>query len=70
MSYRRRIKRPSNRQRKKEKQITGSFTITMSGQFLGMQLIYQGTTDRRCLPKGAEFSDDWNVTYTTNGSSS
>lgn len=55
---------------KKEKQITGSFTTTMSGQFLGMQLIYQGTTDRCCLPKGAEFSDDWNVTYTTNRSSS
>ena len=28
-----------------------------------MQLIYRGTTDR-CLPKDAEFPDDWNVTYT------
>ena len=37
----------------------------MSEQFLPMQLIYQGTTDR-CLPKGVEFPDDWNVTYTTN----
>ena len=49
----------------KKKQITGTFTITMSGQFLPIQLIYQGTTDR-CLPKGVEFPDDWNVTYTTN----
>ena len=37
----------------------------MSGQFLPMQLIYQGTTDR-CLPKGVEFPDDWNVTCTAN----
>ena len=37
----------------------------MSGQFLPMQLIYQRTTDR-CLPKGVEFLDDWNVTYTAN----
>ena len=37
----------------------------MSGQFLPMQLIYQGTTDR-CLPKGVEFTDDWNATYTAN----
>ena len=44
---------------KGKKQITGTFTITMSGQFLPMQLIYQGTTDR-CLP------EDWDVTYTIN----
>ena len=49
----------------KKKQITGTFTITMTGQFLPLQLIYQGTTDR-CLPKGAEFPDDWDVTYTAN----
>ena len=47
----------------KKKQITGTFTITMSGQFLPMQLIYQGTTDW-CIPKGVEFPHDWNVTYT------
>ena len=41
----------------KKKQITGTFTITMSGQFLPMQLIYQGTTDRS-LPKGVEFPED------------
>ena len=49
----------------KKKQITGTFTITMTGQFLQLQLIYQGTTDR-CLPKGVEFPDDWDVTYTAN----
>ena len=32
--------------RGKKKQITGTFTITMTGQFLPLQLIYQGTTDR------------------------
>ena len=37
----------------------------MSGQFLPKQLIYQGTTDR-CLPKGVEFPDDWDVTYIVN----
>ena len=37
----------------------------MSGQFLPMQLIYQGTTDR-CLPKSVEFRDDWIVTYAAN----
>ena len=47
----------------KKKQITGTFTITMTGQFLPLQLIYQGTTDR-CLQKGVEFPDDWDVTYT------
>jgi len=49
----------------KKKQITGTFAVTMTGQFLPMQLIYQGTTNR-CLPKGVEFPDDWNVTYTKN----
>ena len=34
----------------KKKQITGTFTITMTGQFLPLQLIYQGTTDW-CLQK-------------------
>ena len=59
-----RIKRPSSRKRKK-KQITGTFAITMSGQLLPMQLIYQGTMDC-CLPKGVEFINDWNVTNTAN----
>ena len=59
-----RIKRPSSRKRKK-KQITGTFAITMSGQLLPMQLIYQGTMDC-CLAKGVQFSNDWNVTNTAN----
>ena len=42
-----------------------TFVITMSGQFLPMQLIYQGTTDR-CMLKGVQFPDHWNVTYTAN----
>ena len=41
----------------KKKQITGTFAITMTGQFLPIQLIYQRTTNR-CLPKGMEFPDD------------
>ena len=49
----------------KKKQATVTFTITMPGQLLPMQLIFQETTDR-CLPKGVEFPDDWNVTYTAN----
>ena len=49
----------------KKKQITGTFTITVTGQFLPLQLIYQRTTDR-CLPTGVEFPDDWDVTYTAN----
>ena len=34
----------------KKKQITGTFTLTKSGIFLPMQLIYQGKT-ARCLPR-------------------
>ena len=52
----------------KRKRITGTFRITMSAKFLPMQLTYQETTDR-CLPKGVEFQDDWNVTYTAKLSS-
>ena len=48
-----------------KKQITGNFTITMSGLFLPMQLIYKGTT-KRCLPKGFNFPADLDVTCTTN----
>ena len=41
----------------KKKLVTGTFTITMSGQILSIQLIYQGTTNH-CLPKGVEFPND------------
>ena len=46
------------------RQITGTFAITLSGKFLPMQLIYQGTTDR-CHPK-YKFPDDFHITHTSN----
>ena len=46
------------------RQITGTFVITLSGKFLPMQLIYQGTTDR-CHPK-YNFPEDFHVTHTSN----
>ena len=49
----------------KKKQIAGTFTITMSGSFLPMQLIYKVTTNR-CLTKGVDFPTDFDVTYTAN----
>ena len=49
--------------KEKKKQITGTFTITMSGLFLPMQLIYKGTTNR-CLPKGVDFPADFDVKCT------
>ena len=49
----------------KKKQITGTFTVTMTGQFLPMQLIYEGKTPR-CLPQGIEFPHGFNLTFTAN----
>ena len=49
----------------KTKQITGTFTVTKSGHFLPMQLIYEGKTDR-CLPKDVTFPDEFDLTYTHN----
>ena len=49
----------------KEKKITGTFTIAMSGSFLLMQLIYKGTTNS-CLPKEVYFPVDFDVTCTPN----
>ena len=46
------------------RQITGTFSVTMSGHFLPMQLIYQGKTDR-CHPKYT-FPSSFNVTHTPN----
>ena len=48
----------------KSKQITGTFAISQSGDFLPMQLIYEGKT-QRCLPQ-IDFPKDFNVTYTEN----
>ena len=49
----------------KKQQITGTFTITKSGIFLPMQLIYKGKTDRS-LPRGINFPDGFDLTYTEN----
>ena len=49
----------------KKQQITGTFTVTKSGSFLAMQLIYTGKT-LRCLPKGITFPDGFDVTFTSN----
>ena len=47
-----------------KRQITATFGATMDGDFLPLQLIYAGKTNR-CLPKIA-FLADWHVTYTEN----
>ena len=46
------------------RQLTALFACTMSGNFLPIQLVYQGKTDRS-LPT-FEFPSDWDVTCTTN----
>ena len=46
------------------KQITGTFAISQSGEFLPMQLIYEGKT-KRCLPP-IKFPTEFNVTFTKN----
>ena len=45
-------------------QITGVFTVTLDGQFLLVQLIYQGST-KACLPR-VKFPTDWHVTSSLN----
>ena len=47
-----------------KRQITGVFTVTLDGQFLPPQLIYQGTT-AACLPR-TKFPADWHVTCSPN----
>ena len=49
----------------KKKQITGMFTVTMSGLFLAMQLIHEGKTPQ-CLPQGISFPENFNLTFTPN----
>lgn len=49
----------------KKKQITGTFTVTMSGLFLPMKLIYEGKSPR-CLPQGITFPGNFNLTFTPN----
>ena len=49
----------------KKKQITGTFAVSVTGDFLPMQLIYEGKTPR-CLPKDVEFPKEFDVTFTPN----
>ena len=51
--------------RGEKKQITGTFAVSMIGDFLPMQLIYEGKTPR-CLPKDVEFPKEVDVTFTLN----
>ena len=47
----------------KKKQITGTFTVTKTGEFLPMQIIYEGKTVR-CHPQGIKFPEGFNITHT------
>ena len=47
-----------------KRQITATFTVSATGAFLTIQLIYQGTT-KRCLPK-FEFPKEFDVTFSKN----
>ena len=49
----------------KKKQITGTFAISIIGDFLPVQLIYDGKTPQ-CLPKDVEFPKEFDVTLTPN----
>jgi hypothetical protein len=47
-----------------KRQITAVLAGTMDGDFLLMQLMYQGKTNK-CLPK-VEFPHEWHITHTPN----
>ena len=47
-----------------KRQITAVFCASLAGEFLPVQLIYQGKT-QACLPRYV-FPDDWDITYTPN----
>ena len=47
-----------------KQQITAVLACTMNGDFLPLQLVYQGKTPR-CLPQ-VEFPNKWHITYTEN----
>ena len=49
----------------KQKQIIGTFTVSADGEFLPLQLIYAGKTDRY-HPNGIDFPEGFNVTHTPN----
>ena len=47
-----------------KRQITAVFAVTLNGEFLTVQLVYQGKTER-CLPS-FKFPRDWDIKYTAN----
>ena len=47
-----------------KRQLTALFACSISGDFLSIQMVYQGKT-MKCLPK-FQFPDNWDVTYTSN----
>ena len=47
-----------------KRQLTALFACSMSGDFLPIQLVYQGKTIK-CLPK-FQFPDGWNIIHTSN----
>lgn len=49
----------------KKKQITGTFTVTMSSLFLPMQRIYEGKSPRSLL-QGIMFPENFDLTLTPN----
>ena len=51
--------------KEKGKQITCTFSITAAGNFLSMQLIYTGKT-QRYHPKGIPFPDRFDVSHSKN----
>lgn len=48
-----------------KRQITAVFACSLSGTFLPVQLLYQGTTEK-CLPKNIEFPSNWHITCSSN----
>ena len=47
-----------------KRQITATFAISLSGEFLPLQVIYEGKT-KRCLPK-YQFRKEFDVTFSEN----
>ena len=47
-----------------KRQITGTFAVSLTGEFLPIQMIYQGKT-KSCLPKH-KFPKTFHITYTKN----
>ena len=48
-----------------KRQITALLTCTAAGNFLPIQLVYEGTT-KRCFPNNVAFPQGWNITCSSN----